>query len=246
MSIVAAYSPQTPPPDFPEGVHAKLLEVASSRLRPDDRLSLEVVFALQAVSERFCALAEHDEDFTRTLCDHGDSPPAPHRYIQQRELFEFFVNGHAALDAFAYAACAIGAMENPAAFPLETDDDRRNANLRAARDRYRKAFPEARLAIALDELVASDQYRQWTIVRNVLTHRLTPGRVSWLSFRCADGTVITPKQPTTLSLLDDFVLDTNTTSSRRAWIATALTTLLGATFEFVSSTDTSAAAAIDS
>ena len=42
-------------------------------------------------------------DLLNRLKKAGDAPPQPKRYIQEKELFHFFVNGYSTLESFCYA-----------------------------------------------------------------------------------------------------------------------------------------------
>lgn len=196
---------------------------------------LELLFALQAISHRFCAAAEHDQDFMESIRTHGDVSSPTHRYVQQRELFEFFENGHAAIESCCYLAYLLGARAEPTRFPLASEEDRRAITLGRTASLLVEILPRAALTLRLQSLKEDGGYLEWKAIRNVLAHRLAPGRIIGLEFNLPDGRVV-PAPPTEWNGLPNtirLVIDETTTSTRRAWLARTIAELLGASAEFV-------------
>src|SRR5262245_56672084 len=107
----------TPPDDFPaerfEALYKKLGDAYAGRHGYD------LVFeALNAIAYRFVALAEYDQSFTAWFNAHRDGQPF--RYHQERDLFGFFSNAYSVFEAFCFTLFAVGALIDPAHFPLST------------------------------------------------------------------------------------------------------------------------------
>ncbi len=100
------------------------------------------------------------------------APPQEARYLQERELFEFFVTGHSALECGAYCLYSCGRVI--AATLFQAPDDGVNV-ARTAHD-FAAAFPGDSLSLFLGTVAGSAEFRDWRRIRNVLTHRSHPGR----------------------------------------------------------------------
>jgi hypothetical protein len=172
--------------------------------------------AWNAVVYRFMSCAEHDEQFTSSVAKSGASPRQPERYIQDRELFEFFVSGLASFEAFHYALFAIGSIVSPAHFPFASGGDFKRVTTAIVLKTYRTAFPMESLTSSLHRWQSDKVIIQWNEIRNILVHRALPGRTFFAGGE-EDG----------LTLWSNGIsIDQTTTSSRRKWLANALTHLL--------------------
>jgi hypothetical protein len=236
MGNMARYTPDGPPADFPSSEFAELRRGLASVHPPTELLfSGEWYGTSQALVHRFCALAEHDEDFTESVRIHGPVPPNPHRYIQQRELFEFFENGHAVLETFHFTAYMLGAAATPERFPLSSEQDRKKVNPSLTRDRFREVFPDSPLARHLLLLADDPQQDEWRKIRGVLAHRLAPNMAIYVPMTLPDGTK-TPVSPPEWNSLPPgikLIIDDQTTADRRAWLAKTLTVLVRCASDFV-------------
>ncbi len=179
-----------------------------------------------ALAYRFRACAEHDTAFTKSLRRAGAVPPPNERYVQDRELFGFFVTGVSAIESLCYSLFAIGALLNLKEFSISEPRQLKAITPAKTTEQFAKVFPTEAITTTLAGMLGDAQYEQWCTIRNILAHRSAPGRQFTQSF---------PPQP-----LDEHVLwsdggipiDIATTSSRRAWLATTLQKLLNATDAF--------------
>jgi len=193
--------------------------------------------AWNAVSYRFQACADHDEAFTASVERAGGSPPSSERYVQERELFNFFVNGLATMESLCFGLFAIGSMLALPDFPIATPKDLRRITPEWTAKAYASAFPGEQITNALGQLIGEQCFIKWNEVRNVLAHRSAPGRAhfraSAVSIPSGDASaaVNTPSDPPS-TWLNGIPIDANTTSVRRAWLADTARELLEATATF--------------
>src|SRR5690348_3104959 len=92
------------PDDFPSAQYVAVHERFHASRVPDRQIPTLGLGAVEerrrwfggawtAVAWRFRACADHDEAFTRSVARHGNVPAMEERYLQERELFNFFMNG---------------------------------------------------------------------------------------------------------------------------------------------------------
>lgn len=172
------------------------------------------------------SILSSDASFTKSFRRGGKAPPPNERYVQERELFGFFVTGVSAIECFCYSLFAVGGMLKPEEFTISEPGQLKAITPHKTTAQFAKVFSHVEVTHALGELLHDDRYDEWCTIRNILAHRLAPGRQFTQSF---------PPQP-----LDEHVLwtegaipiDIATTSTRRAWLATTIRQLLNATDAF--------------
>ncbi len=205
-----------------EAIHSRL--TIEKENQPD--AWAEYAGAWNAVAYRFHACADHDEAYTESIQRAGDSPPQPERYIQEKELFGFFVTGLSAIESLCYGLFAIASMLNERCFLMTTTKDKRSIRFRKTTQQFAKAFPGEDVTCALEQMRDSEEFSEWREIRNILTHRLAPGRVVHLSTKSSS-------RPSLWKI--GTPLDGETTASRRKWLAVTISRLLKATDEFTDS-----------
>jgi len=178
----------------------------------------EFAFAWNAVAYRFRSCTEHDEAFTESIRRHGKTLPPSERYVQERALFCFFVTGVSTIESLCYGLFAIGSMLDAQNFLFVTPDDRRNVSPEETTDKFGTVFPRENITATLKRMTKMHDYQDWKVMRNILSHRSTPGR---LIFRGGDrdGDVLWG---------ETILIDENTTISRRRWLAKMVSDLLDA------------------
>ncbi len=163
-----------PPSDFPtieyEALYSKLAAHKDKRAHP------LLTGALHAVPYRFAALAEYDESLRASLKEHGLGPGQPYRYQQERDLFGFFSSGVSALDSFCFAAFAIGALTGSSEFPLATEKHEKRVTWEETIASYSRGFPGDPIIGALKTICDSQDFKEFNLARNVLTHRAVRAR----------------------------------------------------------------------
>jgi hypothetical protein len=219
------------PTDFPSGPFNTIQDHLRSRSVPSE-LRVEFAGGWNGLRYRFLTCTEHDEAFTGSIVCHGDAPPHPERYRQDRELFGFFVTGLAAIQCLCYSLFAVSAMLEPSAFPMTSEDALKKIEPERTAKSYNKGatFRTDPLADALMALVDDQAYKDWRNARNILAHRINPGRHIYASAgedpgRCLDSS--------SRWKLDHIILDRNTTAQRRLWLANRLADTLNAAAIFI-------------
>jgi hypothetical protein len=173
--------------------------------------------AWRAIAYRFKSTAEHDLTFRESIQRAGDAPPQPERYIQERELFCFFVAGLAVLESLCYGLFAVASMLDADNFPVVTDEDLRSVTPIKATQKFARYFPGDGITNAMQGMINDTAYSEWKRVRNVLAHRTAPGRIIYFSV----GSTPKPTMPAHWKI--GMQIDEGTTSSRRKWLPSVLT-----------------------
>jgi hypothetical protein len=186
-----------------------------------------LVSGWNAVAIRFKTVANADEKYTVSIRSKEAFSSSDERVVQQEALFAFFVNGYAALESFAYAAFAMGAMLRPADFPMSTQADLRVINLNTTNSRFTTNFSGTVIQATLSALVRDANFCRWGLIRNVLAHRSEPPRQYHLTVggRAPHKAV--------WEIIDGVSIDDQTTASNRRWLATALAECITAAEAFV-------------
>lgn len=219
------------PPGFPAQAYEAVHQRVSEKAPNDPDLQEQWRGAWNGVAYRFLAASDASAVFTASVSTAGDAPEAPERYRQEAAIFAFFVNALSVLDSFGYAVHALGALAVPEAFSLATPDDRKNARLAAAAERYTTIAATASISSELGSVLSSSEFAEIRTARNVLAHRAAPGRDVHLS---AGGGPPPPPTAWRLRTHDgvDIPLDSTTTDARLRWLSEALERLTRAADEF--------------
>jgi hypothetical protein len=168
------------PPEYPVEQHARLHQAAIAffgRESVPSALQDEFRSAWNAVVYRYVACLESAEAFARSVERHGDAPAHPERYAQERDFFNFVVNGMACIEALHYGIFAWCSSRALTGFDLANERDRRAVNPATALDRLRDVPDASAVASALGTLLASATYYVWGNLRRILFHRGLPGRL---------------------------------------------------------------------
>lgn len=109
---------------------------------------------------------------------------------------------------------------SPHDFPFTTENDYRNATLDQTARAYTRKFSSESLTSVVRTIRISPEYEEWAQFRNILAHRVTPGRMVYASIGLPtppNGLMIAGKQ---------MPIYANMTRSRRAWLAGAVMSVL--------------------
>ena len=203
---------------------------------PDARS--QFVAAWNGISYRFRACAHHSNAFTKAIESEHDYE---NRYIQERELLNFFVNGLAVFESFYFAMFAVGAMLRSDKFPLQGEKDKKNVKPKMTVQKFRTNFPNDKMTKRMENLVgskkdtnpSSKKFAEWSDIRNLLAHRQSPPRTHFLNANT--GIQYQPPILTGIELAgkESLKIDQNTTLSRRIWLSKRLKILLLETNKFV-------------
>jgi hypothetical protein len=211
-----------PPFDFDDSLRTSILMKVQNQEAKQPDAHKEFIQAWGALQYRFYACSDHDEAFTESFRVHGDAPIQPYRYQQERELFNFFINGLSAIECLCYGFFAIDAMVDKKQFPFKTDGQRRAIKPKTTGERYNAAFPTEAVSLRLKMMLSSPEYEEWQDMRRLLYHRIHPGR----NFNLGG----TGRLPTTW--LMGKAVDQDSTSIPRKWLASTVKELLGGAESF--------------
>ena len=212
------------PPDFAVAEYEAIHQRVSAKSKPNMGAWEQYTGAWNGLAHRFRTCAESDEAFTASIRQAGDAPPPSERYIQERELFSFFVAGLSSVESLCFALFAIGAMLRPNDFPMGTPKELRAISPESTARTFGSLYPGDAFTSALQQLTRSQEFRDWKEIRNILAHRAAPGRIIFAG--------ITSNQQAAQWKVG-ISLDLNTTSSRRQWLSGQLTAVLRAVVSYI-------------
>ena len=136
------------PEDFPNGKLNTIgyrigatLEVKSRRPFHDLFFDLWI-----AVAYRFITCTEHDTGFRRYMQDPDHNRPQVNHYMQERELFGFFVSGLASLECLSFSCYVLAAILDEKKFPIR---DQREITVGNTVQKYNKLYPSENLSWVL-------------------------------------------------------------------------------------------------
>lgn len=204
------------PDDFPVQPYVDLHRRVTST-QPESNERSEFFAAWTAVAYRYKACADHDANYSESIRGTGNTPGFPDRYIQDQELFNFFVTGLSTIECLYYGCYALGYMLDPTRFPFSTDRDKRRVKPGSTSLAFQQAF-SGQIATTLQSILDSPEFNEWKNVRNILTHRTSPGRLISL------GGSVAPAEWKTIGIQ----FDEMTTVSRRKWLAGSVESLVTA------------------
>ena len=161
------------PDDFPSNSYEAIHTLVTARKDTYPDAWREYAGAWNAVAYRFLSCARHDEAFTDTVRRFGTSPPPPQGFTQEDELFGFFVTGLAAIESLCYGLYFVGAMTDGTNFPAV---DLRGIEPAKTVAQFSGAFPNENITTALVQLKDDKDFKDWKEIRNILGHRVSPGR----------------------------------------------------------------------
>ena len=163
---------------FLSSVYEKIHFIMCNQKQKYPQSVSEFITAWKAVAHRFCTCAESNEGFTELFRKVGDAPPQPKRYIQEKDLFHFFVNGYSTLESFCYALYMIASTVKPSFFPIKPSN-LRSICIGTTFNKFNEekdSFHDEKITGELDQLQKSPEFKEWKKIRHVLIHRIAPGR----------------------------------------------------------------------
>ncbi|HQR40132.1 MAG TPA: hypothetical protein PLF26_17245 [Blastocatellia bacterium] len=137
--------------------------------------------AWNAIPYRYQAARDAGVAFAESVTAHGAAPQADIRYRQERSLFDYYSAGFSVFECTCYGLYAIGSFLRPDIFLLATARDQQRVSPTSTRDAFNRAFPADSICTIFATLFADRAYQEWREVRNVLTHRTSPGRRMYVS-----------------------------------------------------------------
>jgi hypothetical protein len=227
------------PPGFPLSPFQEVYELIGRNLpfppnRPVLGAAENAFYAWLAIFQRFSSCAAHSQAFTGSVQAYGDAPPQPHAFTQDQEVFGFFTTGLATIESLCFGLYGIGALVDPQNFPAMQPGYNpaglQGVGTSSTLREYLSAFNGESITQRLAALLGSTEFDEWKSVRNVLAHRLLPGRTIYASTN--------PATPGSVEfhagLAQPLRIDEQLTTTRLRWLAGTLETLLTAAASFTS------------
>lgn len=208
---------------------------AKNQTHPDSLVQFAVAWS--AVRHRFLSCTEHSEAFTKAIKEAGTPGVTPQTadmwYAQQKELFDFFMNGLATIENVCYGLFAVGSILDTQQFPIATENNLRDIGAISTACKFANLFANETISSTLEQLTASQEFNEWRDIRRVLFHRGLPGRI--ISLTLGGGEPLYGGTQWGQGVWGQGIpIDENTTVSRRRWLAETLRDLLTAADTFTS------------
>lgn len=182
--------------------------------------------AWNALAYRYRAAVDHGNIFVKLFKVNGATPPPEERYEQERTLFDFFSSSFSVFESTFYGLFVIGAFLVPSGFPLSTAKEQQKVSPTTTQNSFSHTFPNDQILNVFAELFGDPHYKELREVRNILTHRTAPGRLTYVGPSNTD-TSLTEWKLNKKPLNESIVLNGREEMSR------LLTTLLTASESFV-------------
>jgi len=122
------------------------------------------------------AAQQYSDDFVAEM---QKPDPAENRYDEEKALLGFFTSALSAVESFYFCAYFAGWLVSPAFFKHVANPNR--ITVERAAQAFSKAFPSDPFPMQMASLQNDSQFREIEEVRNVLAHRVLPGRIRHLS-----------------------------------------------------------------
>ena len=163
--------------DFPvariEAMHAHLSPETSG---PRSVEWVEWATALNGLAFRFIGCDEAGKTAIASLAA-SVSPPQPERLRQENNLFSFYAFGLSCLESLCYGIYFVGSIADPAKVPSGVN--RRDVTPSFVARAFNDAFPNELIAMTLNQLMANSEFKNWSAIRNALSHRGAPTRTHY-------------------------------------------------------------------
>lgn len=218
------------PPDFPGVPYEAIHMLITAKLPASDPRFHEYACGWNAVSHRFLAAGNYSDAYTTSIRNTSNARSVVGQHQQETALFGFFTSGLAVLEATYYALHAIGSMLRPADFPI-TPRKLKGVTPSSTCKAYEAAFHTDPIIAVLNGVINDTAYQELKDIRNVIAHRIVPGRQTYQHVSTRPGSGHPP--PEEWKLPKALPLNDRLTAARRADLASLLSDLLGGAESFV-------------
>jgi hypothetical protein len=188
--------------------------------------------ATNGITYRWRALSEAQDAFHaaffKTSTTHDD------RYVQESALFTFFTSAVSAVEQSYFAFYAFAALLEPATIDLIQSNPREITPASVTKS-FCAQWPSEALTLLLSQTIASQQYKAVLELRNILSHRGVPPRVTAMTFNAALGGGPPPPQAPPTTSWTGRPLDAAMLPSFRADLAALLGCLFTTAVSFANS-----------
>jgi hypothetical protein len=221
------------PPEFPTQIYNDVQEIVTNFSGPPTPPFAHWASGWNAVAHRFLSAADHSRAFTTSISATGTGGTPDDLHRQEEKLFAFFASACSAIESFAYAVHAAGAMKDAATFPLAPATVLRQIDLRSTATKYQSFRPNAPLSLGLAAVAGDPDYRDDLAGRrNILLHRTALSRSVFVYV----GAASSPGPPLWWRAshhgLPDIPLDAKTTASRLNWLTQTLERLVKELYDY--------------
>lgn len=245
------------PDDFPTENYEKINSLVSSKSNTNKNEVLFFSASWKGFLYRFLACTEHDKNYRESVPPVGENYTRHERYVVERELFNFLVNGLAAIECLCCALYAIGAIEEVAQPRQATDKiifiniekNIRQIHPQKTALHFESKFPNATITTSLKNLfeersITEDaaKYKVWKKIRDILSHRAQPGRDVPISSMSGVSNQAVPESWNLNRItnegeenLPNIEFTDNTTASMREWLTQIINNILSESYIFVDS-----------
>jgi hypothetical protein len=224
------------PGDFPkaeyESLHKHVI-TRNGKSKIDGTVLDQFRGGWNAVAYRFRAMAEHDDSFVKAIKEAAGNQTMENRYVQERELFGFFVTGLSVIESIGYATFAISSIISAADFSMQTDRQKRAVTPEALASKLTSFCPHESISNTWNGFLQKAEFTEWKKIRNTLAHRTSPPRLVTNSASIDFQTGETSATAVTAEWKDFGIpIDSTTTSKRRNWLAESTKEMLTAANTF--------------
>ena len=159
------------PSSFPLVPFEDFIEKGRAVFGANSQARREFGGASNIIGWRFKACEEYKEGYMSSWRQYGPDVSFEGIYLRERLLFGVFVSGVSCVEATIYACYALASSPN--VFGLEFDENIRKHKSGATHllNQLKPINESLKLVSALDQLLASDQWKLWKDFRNTMTHR---------------------------------------------------------------------------
>lgn len=213
--------------EFADDFPVARIEAIHAHLSPDTSGSRSVEWvewatALNGLAFRFIGCDKASKAAIASLAT-SVSPPQPERLRQENSLFSFYAFGLSCLEALCYGIYFVGAIADPAKVPAGVN--RRDVTPSFVAHAFYAAFPNELITTRLSQLMANSEFKNWSAIRNALSHRGAPARTHYEGGGPPSG--VDWNMPITQLDLSEELLPA-TIQMRRDWLGATVTELVNA------------------
>lgn len=212
------------PDDFPMQQLEQTYRVCIDMIGSEKQSARLMGMGFAGVAYRFRTMAENDDIFTASIIQDGCGPSSNDYYKQITSLYIFFVSGLSCIESFYFAIHSLGHYYRQECFKLSPKALKKVTCKNVAED-FKRFWNGSNLTLEMTKLVESDEFKEWSEIRNILSHRLVLPRE--IIFDCQAGS-------TSANLLrqqagskgSNNPLNEKATSNRRGWISKQISLLI--------------------
>jgi hypothetical protein len=174
------------PETFPNLEFDVFVAVGRTLLESKSPLRREFDPATNLIAWRYRACSEFLEMYL-----HSSEATFDDIYHQERNFFGMLYSGESCIEATCYAAYAL--IAHPAALGLPFSTREQNFRLLEFLKTLKDRSAVSNLAMALERLLNSDEWKTWSALRNRVTHRTNLPQI--IRGRIGGDAAVTPRQP---------------------------------------------------